>query len=261
MRVAIAGYGDMGKLIHKLLLAADQTNQKSSDIYIIDPNYENAEFKKITQLTSQLADVVIDFTVPSSAIENIKHYADIKLAAIIGTTGWYDSIPEVATIVEKANSKLLWSSNFSIGVNAYFKIVKSAAEVFNSFEDYDVWAYELHHKNKADSPSGTAKTLAELLLKNLERKNKVIYDKLDRKPMQDELHFSSIRGGDVNFEHTIAFDSEVDSILIKHSARNRLGYAQGAIKAANWLLQQKPGFYGFNDFMQDVLANSNWRER
>ena len=127
--------------------------------------------------------------------------------------------------------------------------MEEASKLVNKFDEYDVWGHEIHHSNKADSPSGTAKTLSEILLKNIDRKDSVFEDKLDRKREDNEIHFSSVRGGPVNFAHTIGFDSAADKILISHEARNRDGYALGAVKAAEWLANKEVGFYTMNDFL------------
>ena len=248
MKLAIVGYGSMGKLIHQLA-----SDQGFTEFQIVDPKSDKANHQSIDSLNTENTDIAIDFSLPTCALDNIKFYSDNKIPAVIGTTGWYSHLSEVESMLKSSGSKLLWSSNFSIGVNAYFKIAEAAAEVFNAFEEYDVWGTELHHANKADSPSGTAKTLCELVTSALDRKSKIVYDKLDRKPEADELHFSSVRGGEVNFEHTLAFDSAVDTVLIKHSARNRNGYAKGALQAAKWLLSEDAGLYGFDDFMKGVL--------
>ena len=168
---------------------------------------------------------------------------------MIITTGWYEHLEAVKKQVEDAGVKAMYASNFSIGVNLYFQMIEKAAQLMNSQEDYDVWATELHHNQKADSPSGTAKTLEDILLKNLDRKTEVVEDALQRQIQPHELHFSSTRGGVTNFAHTIGFDSPSDVIEIKHSARNRDGYASGAARAAAWLVAQKPGFYTMKDFL------------
>ena len=147
----------------------------------------------------------------------------------------------------------LYSSNFSIGVNLYFKMVEAAAKLVNKFDEYDVWGHEIHHCNKVDSPSGTAKTLEKILLESIQRKTSVVEDKLDRRRGPSEIHFSSVRGGLVNFGHTIGFDSAADRILITHEARCRDGYALGAVKAAEWLVGKK-GFLGMEDFLRGVLG-------
>ena len=248
MKLAIVGYGSMGQLIHQLA-----EDQGFSEFQIVDPKSDKADHKSIDSLSADNTDIAIDFSLPTCALDNIKFYSDNNIPAVIGTTGWYSNLSEVEGMLKSSGSKLLWSSNFSIGVNAYFKVAEAAAEVFNAFEEYDVWGTEPHHANKADSPSGTAKSLCELVVSALDRKEKVVYDKLNRKPEAGELHFSSVRGGEVNFEHTLAFDSAVDTVLIKHTARNREGYARGALQAAKWLLPQASGLYGFDDFMKGVL--------
>lgn len=144
----------------------------------------------------------------------------------------------------------MWSANFSIGVNVYFDIVAKAAELINKYDEYDVWGTELHHYNKADSPSGTAKELAKILLENIDKKTSVVYDKLDRKINPNEIHFSSTRGGIVNFSHTIGFDSSSDTIVLTHSARDRGGYALGAVKVAEWL-DGKKGLFNMNNFLKN----------
>lgn len=216
-------------------------------------------------------DVVIDFSEAEAVIENVKICNSAGVNLVVGTTGWYERMEEVKRIVlensiDGSSGNLsgavtqieiqsaigfLWSSNFSIGVNLYFKIVQEAARLMNSFDEYDIWGHEIHHCNKADSPSGTAKTLEKILLKNIQRKTAVVEDKLDRRREPNEIHFSSVRGGLVNFGHTIGFDSPADRILITHEARCRDGYALGAVKAAEWLVGKK-GFFGMEDFLKGV---------
>jgi 4-hydroxy-tetrahydrodipicolinate reductase len=248
MKIAIVGYGGMGKMIEQEALA------KGIEIAsIIDFVAKGAAHKEISKESMKDVDVAIDFTHPSSVMANIKKYCELKVNAVIGTTGWYDKVDEVKQMVKKSGISLIWASNFSIGVNIYFKIIEAASKLINNAEDYDVWAYELHHHNKADSPSGTAKTLSEIMLKNISRKKAVVYDMLNRKIAKDEIHFASVRGGPVNFEHTIGFDSAADCITIKHAARNRSGYAAGAVLAAIWLSKQKKGYYELDDFIKGIL--------
>ncbi len=167
---------------------------------------------------------------------------------IIGTTGWYDKLKEVENLAKESDIGVLWSANFSIGVNLYFKIIEKASLLINQYDEYDIWGTELHHNNKADSPSGTTKEISKILLENIGRKTEVIYDKLDRKIKPEEIHFSSTRGGAINFSHTVSFDSPSDTITIIHNARDRGGYALGAVKASEWL-NSKKGFFNMNDFL------------
>ncbi len=196
------------------------------------------------------SDIVCEVSHPSVCVDHIKKLCEMKQDTIVVTTGWYDDLEEVKKIVKDSGIRFLYSSNFSIGVNLYFRIVEKAAKLINNVDEYDVWGHEIHHKNKVDSPSGTAKTLEEILLKNITRKTAIVEEKLDRKIKDNEIHFSSTRGGLSNFAHTIGFDSEADCIEIKHFARNRNGYALGAIKCAEWLKKQKSGFYTMEDFLK-----------
>jgi 4-hydroxy-tetrahydrodipicolinate reductase len=248
MKIAIIGYGGMGKMIESI------AQEKGIEVVsIVDPKCnEEGIFCEVNEESMKDVDVAIDFTLPTTIMDNIKKYCELKVNVVVGTTGWYDHIDEVRKIAEDAKIGFLWSSNFSVGVNMYFKMIDAASKLMNKVEDYDVWAFELHHNNKADSPSGTAKTLSQILIDNIDRKNKVVYDKLDRKIEKDELHFSSVRGGAVNFEHTIGFDSDADCITIKHAARNRKGYALGAVLAALWL-KDKKGYFEMEDFLSSLL--------
>ena len=233
MKIALIGYGSMGKAVEKIAL------ERGHEITAVIEAGDELDFAG--------ADVAIDFSLGESVFENAKAANKAGVALIIGSTGWYDSIEEVSKLTK--NIPCLWSSNFSIGVNLYFKIVEEASKLVNKFDEYDIWGHEIHHNNKVDSPSGTAKTLSEILLKNIDRKEKVFEEKLDRKREDNEIHFSSVRGGSVNFAHTIALDSAADKILISHEARNRDGYALGAVKAAEWLSKKDLGFYTMKDFL------------
>lgn len=243
MKIALIGYGGMGRCV------CDQAKKRGHEVVaIVDPHADEAGFQTLSAEAVGDADVVIDCTLPGAAVDNLKVVAESRKNMVMVTTGWYQRMDEVRSIVEHAGIGFLWSSNFSIGVNLYFKMVEEAAKLIDKFEEYDIWGHEIHHFNKADSPSGTAKILEEILLKNIARKTSVIEEKLDRRRKDNEIHFSSVRGGAVNFEHVIGFDSEADTIKISHSARNRDGYALGAVKAAEWL-EGKKGFYGMEDFL------------
>lgn len=247
-KIALIGYGSMGHIIERI------SKEKGHKIVsIIDPVVEGCQ-KEITMESLNGAEVCIDFTHPKVIMNNIKKYCELKINVVIGTTGWYEHLDEVKKMVKTAGIKFLWASNFSIGVNLYFKIIDAATKLINSADEYDIWAYELHHHNKADSPSGTAKTLSNIMLNNIDRKNKIVNEMLNRKIEKDEIHFSSVRGGPVNFEHTIGFDSESDCITIKHAARNRDGYASGSIIAAEWLTNQEVGYYELDDFISSLLG-------
>ena len=195
-------------------------------------------------------DVVIDFTIPTTAIENAKIYNNLGINTVMGTTGWYDHMDEMKESVKDIG--FIWSGNFSIGVNVFFRIIENASKIIDSVEDYDIMGFEAHHKGKADSPSGTAKMIADILIKNIDRKKKIVVDKLDRKIEEDELHFASMRVGSIPGTHTVIFDSDADTIELTHKARSRKGFAIGAVMAAEWI-KEKKGFYGIDEFMNELI--------
>lgn len=243
MKIALIGLGGMGKTVNKIAL-----ERGHEIVSMIDLHDSEAHFRHVSLEALKGCEVAIDFSSGDSVMENLQMCNEAGVNLVEGTTGWYDRLDEIRNFVQKSEIGFLWSSNFSIGVNLYFKIVEEAAKMINNFDEYDVWGHEIHHFNKADSPSGTAKTLGKILLGNIERKTAVVEEKLDRKRELNEIHFSSVRGGVVNFGHTIGFDSPADTITISHNARNRDGYALGAVKAAEWISGKK-GYFEMLDFL------------
>lgn len=244
MNIAIIGFGQMGQKVKEIALLRGH-----SVSVIVDPVSNEATNKNINDTDLGQVDIVIDFSTKDAVIDNILTSAKYDKNIIIGSTGWLDKLPEIEKLVKEKNIGALWSANFSIGVNIYCQLIAEASKLIDQYDEYDVWATELHHNNKADSPSGTAKELAKIMLENMKRKTSIIYDKLDRKIEPNEIHFSSTRGGAINFSHTIGFDSLSDTITLTHSARDRGGYALGAVKAAEWLMGKR-GFYNMNDFLK-----------
>lgn len=232
MKIALIGHGGMGKAVEAVAL------ERGHEVSVVE----------IGQEIDGSCDMAIDCSLGESVMGNASKCADLGMDLVVVATGWYDQMAEMKKIVEASNIGMIWSSNFSIGVNLYFKMIEQAAKMINQFDEYDVWGHEIHHSQKADSPSGTAKTIEKILLDNIDRKDSVVEDKLDRRREDGEIHFSSVRGGAVNFAHTIGFDSVADTIEIKHSARSRMGYALGAVKAAEWL-KGKKGYYEMKDFL------------
>ncbi len=249
MNIAIIGYGRMGQEIEKAAKAKG-INIKS----IIDPNSSDANCKEINEESMRDVDVCIDFSTPSAVVDNIKKISKFKKNVVVGTTGWYSSLDEAKDIVKRGGMGLIYASNFSIGVNIFFKIIESAAEIIDKIDDYDVFGYELHHNKKIDSPSGTAKTIGEILIGRIRRKNKLLFDKIDRKIEPNELHFASVRSGFIPGTHVVGFDSSADTIELKHAARNREGFALGAVMAAQWI-NGKKGFYSIGDMMKSILGD------
>ena len=247
MNIAIIGYGKMGREIEKIAKL-----KGINVISIIDPN-GNGTHRQIDEESMRNVDVCIDFTSPDAVIGNIEKISSFRKNIVVGTTGWHAKLNKAKSIANKNRIGLVYASNFSIGVNLFYRIVENAARLANKIEDYDVYGYELHHNRKIDSPSGTAKTIGDILVKNIRRKSRLIFDRIDRKIAANELHFASIRAGSIPGTHVVGFDSSADTIELKHEARNREGFALGAIMAAKWI-NGKKGFYTVDDLMKNILG-------
>ncbi len=248
MKIAITGYGKMGQITEQLAI------EKGLEVVsTIDPGVPSAKFKELNKENLRGADVAIDFTVPAIVLENIDNYIKYGINAVIGTTGWYEYLGEVKEKVEKSRIGLIWSGNFSIGVNLFFRIIKESSNLMKNFTSYDVMGYEIHHKRKEDSPSGTMNMIGNILIENLNNKKKIVTEKLSRKISEEEIHLASVRGGNVPGIHVVAFDSEEDTIELKHTARSRKGLAVGALKAAEWI-NGKRGFYNTEDMMNEIIG-------
>ena len=247
MKIAIVGYGQMGRLIKKCAV------EKNMEVVsTIDPLHPAATHRELSAEAMEGVDVCICFTQPNAAIKNIEDACRAKKQIVIGTTGWADRMPYVEDLVSKSGIGLVYSSNFSVGVNIYFRLIEQAARVIDKFDMYDISGFEAHHRLKRDSPSGTATTIGKILLKHIGRKKRVTVDKLDRKIAADELHIASLRGGHVPGTHSVLFDSEADTIELKHTARSRMGFAMGAVLASQWILGKK-GTYTEADMMRQIL--------
>ena len=261
MKIAIIGYGKMGKIIerlaceqgHSITAIVDPLAAGTSILSGIKVNKNMAEAKGI-----DLADAAIEFTQPATAAANIIALAEKKIPAVSGTTGWQERMNEVKAAIEANQSALLWSSNFSVGVNLFYRIAWHAASLINEFPEFDVGGFEAHHNKKFDSPSGTAKILAEGVVNRIKRKNTVVWETMNRRPEAEELHFPSLRVGAMTGRHSLFFDSAADTIEITHTARNREGFASGAIRAAVWLSESKrQGVYTLDDMLDDIGIKEN----
>ena len=243
MKIAIVWYGRMGEVVEKYV------KQRGHEIaIIIDPKKGT---KKEDLLWVQF-DVIIEFSVPEFALENMQFYAKNNMKVIMATTGWYEHIEEIKTIFNNSKWAILWSGNFSLGVHIFWKIIEQASKLINKFDDYDIFGHEFHHNKKADSPSGTAINTAHIILKNVERKKTLITEELSNRPIKpEELHFSSTRGGSIPWIHSVYFDSAFDTIKIDHSARSRDGFALGSVICAEWI-QDKNGYFEISDFMKEL---------
>ena len=258
MQLAIIGYGKMGKLIEERALEKGYKIAAVIDPYA-EQSLRGSQVYKSLESLAQLPvkpDIAIEFTHPDAALENLLFLARAMIPTVTGTTGWFDKLPELKKEVEANNTSLFWAPNFSLGMNLFYRLAEYTSEIFDPFPEYDVAGFEVHHNKKADSPSGTAKEIAQRALSKMKRKKKAIYEMLDRPPTSDELHFASMRVGSVPGTHSLVFDSPADSIEVTHILRNREGLVAGALRAAQWLYEQKKaGIFTMDDMLSDILSN------
>lgn len=249
MKISIIGYGKMGHAIADMARAQDM--QVAS---IIDPADPGATHKSVTEQSMEGVDVAIDFTSPNAVIGNIEKVASMGKAMVVGTTGWYSDMDRAKAAIKKYGSGFVYSPNFSIGINLFFRMVKDTAIIMDKFQQYDPFVYEMHHRQKTDAPGGTAKILGDIIVTNIGRKKRMAFDRInDRKIDPEELHVASIRAGYLPGTHVVGFDGEADTIELKHTARSRSGFAEGALVAAKWIKDRK-GFYTLDDIISEVAG-------
>lgn len=236
MKIALIGYGKMGHAIEQIAL------QRGHEIVsVIDVNNQ----EDFTSDAFKSADVAIEFSMPAVAMDNYRRAFAAGVPVVSGTTGWLEHLPEIKEAC-KAGQTFFYASNFSLGVNIFFALNKYLAKIMNDFPAYDVRMVETHHVHKLDAPSGTAITLAESLIDNIERKNKWVEGK---EPAEDEIGICSVREGEVPGIHTVIYESDVDTISITHDAKSRMGFALGAVIAAEFTCGKK-GFLTMQDMLK-----------
>jgi 4-hydroxy-tetrahydrodipicolinate reductase len=231
MKIALLGYGKMGKTIEKLALEKGHT--------IISKINQNSSKEEI--LT---ADIAIEFSTPEAAVSNIKFCLENNIPIVSGTTGWLAHYDEMIKLCENRNGSFIYASNFSIGVNLFFSINEYVSNLIKPWKDYQVSIEEIHHTKKLDAPSGTAITLAEGIVANSDKKNW----KLNGTEAED-IKITAKRINDIKGTHIINYDSNIDTISIKHEAHSRDGFALGALLAAEWLADKK-GIFTMKDVLQ-----------
>ena len=237
MKIALIGYGKMGKTIEQIALS--RGHQIVSIVDINNPEeFQSANFKS--------ADVAIEFTTPATAFDNYMKSFAAGVPVVSGTTGWLDRIGEIKEKCEKEGKTFFYASNFSIGVNIFFALNKYLAKIMNNFPSYNISMTETHHIHKLDAPSGTAITLAEGILENIDRKERWT---LETAEQPTDLPIHAIREGEVPGIHEVTYESDVDYISIKHDAKSRAGFALGAVVAAEFTAGKK-GFLGMDDMLQ-----------
>ena len=232
MRIALLGYGKMGKLIESIALREGWEVDPKLDIN------ENAGGSGITPQSMNGVDVAIDFSQPEAVVPNIEALARIGMNAVIGTTGWSDKRAKVEGIVRNAGTGLIYGANFSLGMNLFFEIVAHSARLVGMIPQYDAYLTEEHHRAKKDAPSGTAMNLLDMMRPHLSNPNPSV---------------ACVRAGWIPGTHTIGFDSEADTITLEHRARSRQGFAEGAVLAARWIAGKK-GCYDFRQVFREIVG-------
>jgi 4-hydroxy-tetrahydrodipicolinate reductase len=227
MKLAIVGYGKMGRLIEQL--APDF----GFEVGLKLDEFNNAGYSGITAENFRGIDVAIEFTAPQATVENVERIAALGVNLVVGTTGWLKDIERARRAVEGSGTGLVWSPNFSVGVNVFARLAAEAARLLANEEEYGAWAWEIHHSTKKDAPSGT-------LLKLVEEMKRAGYAR--------PIDASSSRAGRHPGTHEIGFDSAPDTITLRHTARSREGFARGALKAAQWIIG-KSGVYEFSEVL------------
>jgi len=230
MKIALLGYGRMGKEIEKIAIS------RGHEIVIRKDVDDTIDIS--------LADVAIDFSIPDAAFKNISNCINNNVPVISGTTGWLDNYKDAVALCEEKKGAFIYASNYSVGVNIFFELNKQLAKMMATLEDYNISMEEIHHTKKLDAPSGTAITLAEGVIENSSKKDW----ELGAISSEENIPIVAKRIPDVPGTHTVWYNSEVDSIEIKHTAHNRKGFALGAVIAAEWILD-KTGVFT----MKDVL--------
>jgi 4-hydroxy-tetrahydrodipicolinate reductase len=233
MKIALIGYGAMGRLVGKL--AGDQGHEIATTIDI------DHAANSVDQLAEALSgsDVAIDFSIAAAVPKNAEASAIAGVPLVVGTTAWLHELPKVRSIVSEYDGALVYGSNFSVGAQVFFRIAAAAAELFQNLESYDAFIEEAHHKRKADAPSGTALQLG-----------RIVSDHLGR-----DVPISSTRAGHIPGTHRVGFDSSADQIKLEHVARSREGFALGALLAAKWIIGRK-GVYEYAEVFDEILESS-----
>jgi len=242
MKIALVGYGRMGSAVDRL--AVEAGHEVVARLDQEDP---------ISSSNLHGADVAIEFTTPSAAPSNLVALAELGIPTATGTTGWFDHLPAIEAAVDAGGSGLVYAPNFSMGAFLFNRLVQEAARLVDGLDGYDVSLHEIHHRGKVDHPSGTARSLAELLVEAVNRKDRWEEGPPSGAPDPRTLWVSVGREGSVPGTHTVALDSPDDRITLSHEARSRDGFARGAITAAEWIASRK-GVHSFETILEELLG-------
>ena len=229
LNLALLGYGKMGRTIAQI------APQRGFHVRLVMDIDANPHAQGITREKFEGIDVCVDFTTPDAVVENARRVAEAGCNMVIGTTGWSDRLDEVRRVVEKNGVGLVHAANFSIGVNLFYRAAQAAAEIFAGFPIYEPYITEAHHRTKKDAPSGTAKEIHRQVSPLLAGR---------------EIPVASVRAGYIPGTHELGFDSEADTIILRHIARGRQGFAEGALLAARWVVGKK-GLFTFSEVLEE----------
>lgn len=232
MKIALLGYGKMGKLVETIALREGMQVGPKLDIN------DNPRGRGITAAAMEGVDVAIEFSQPDAVLPNIEAAANVGVHVVVGTTGWADQRQKVEGIVRNSGIGLVHGANFSLGMNLFFEVISHSARLIGMLPQYDAYLSEEHHRSKKDAPSGTALNLLDLMRPHLTNPN---------------LSIASIRAGSIPGTHVVGFDSEADTIILEHRARSRQGFAEGAVLAARWIAGRK-GFYDFRRVFREIVG-------
>ncbi len=248
MRIALIGYGAMGRLIegiavgrgHEIGVIVDEGAETRLLTSVPSPSSGTLVHTRVSAGVLQGCDAAIDFTVAAAVERNVRACGEAGVPLALGTTGWNDKRAEIEAIVAENNGGLVFGANFSIGVNLFYKIAEYAAEIFSKFPEYETFIEEQHHSRKIDSPSGTALKIKSIVEKHVNK----------------DISVAATRAGNIPGTHRVGFDGAADQILLEHTARSREGFARGAVLAAEWIAG-KTGFYEFTDVIDEVLTSGS----
>ncbi len=247
MKIALAGYGRMGRAVEALARErGDQVILRLDSAGEVSPDAFRDEGEPAV-------DVAIDFTVPDAVVDNVRAVAGAGVDVVVGTTGWYDRLDEVEELVEEAGTGLVWAPNFSLGVQAFFRIVRKAARLADGLPGYDAHVGEVHHRHKLDHPSGTARRLAEILVEELSEVEAWAPVPGEGRIDPGILQVTSVRAGENPGAHSVVFEGEHDRIELAHRARGREGFAAGALEAAAWIVGRR-GVFTVDEMLDERLS-------
>ena len=247
MKIALIGYGRMGRTVEKVAL------ERGHEVVACIDLAEKPVGGGLTSEALAGAELAMEFTTPQAAPGKLKQLAGLGVDVVCGTTGWYDSLKEVAGAVEKAGTGLVYSPNFSLGVQVLFKLAELGGRLAERLEEYDPHILEIHHRHKVDHPSGTARKLAEIVLEGLSRKERWELGPGDGAVSPSVLQVNAVRAGENPGEHVLALEGPDDRIEVRHQAKGRTGFARGAVAAGEWV-KGKKGVFTLDDMVAELWS-------